>query len=59
MLKYETYENDFGQTFVKATNEAGQEFYIPSDPANSDYQRYLKWLEDPTAADQPIGGNIK
>jgi hypothetical protein len=22
---------------------------IPSDPANSDYQRYLRWVEDPEA----------
>ena len=23
--------------------------WIPIDPANSDYQRYLRWLEDPEA----------
>lgn len=23
--------------------------WIPKDPANSDYQRYLRWLEDPNA----------
>lgn len=22
---------------------------IPTDPANSDYQRYLRWLENPDA----------
>ena len=22
---------------------------IPNDPANSDYQRYLRWLENPDA----------
>lgn len=26
---------------------------IPIDPANSDYQRYLRWLEDPNE-DQAI-----
>jgi hypothetical protein len=31
---------------------------IPIDPANSDYQRYLRWLENPNAVDNPIGGNI-
>ena len=25
---------------------------IPFDPANTDYQAYLKWLEDPT--NQPL-----
>lgn len=24
---------------------------IPNDPANPDYQRYLKWVENPDAAD--------
>ena len=23
--------------------------HIPADPNNSDYQRYLRWLEDPNA----------
>ena len=23
--------------------------FIPTDPANSDYQRYLRWLENPNA----------
>ena len=23
--------------------------FIPTDPANSDYQRYLRWLENPDA----------
>jgi hypothetical protein len=23
--------------------------WIPNDPANSDYQRYLKWVENPDA----------
>jgi hypothetical protein len=30
--------------------------YIPFDPANTDYQQYLKWLEEgnqPLPADEP------
>ena len=36
------------QTIIR-TDENGQVFHIPNDPANSDFQRYLRWLEDPTA----------
>jgi hypothetical protein len=34
---------------IKATDKNGKEFWIPTDPANSDYQRYLRWLENPEA----------
>jgi hypothetical protein len=29
--------------------ENGVLYSIPKDPANSDYQRYLRWLENPEA----------
>ena len=48
-IKYETYKNSAGQDYVKATLEDGHELFIPCDPANSDYQRYLAWLENPEA----------
>ena len=38
---YEEIENDFG-TLIKRTDENGLEAWIPTDPANSDYQAYLK-----------------
>ena len=41
---------------VVRTDEGGQLWAIPFDPANTDYQAYLKWLEEgntPEPADQP------
>lgn len=48
-----TYEvipsNGIDQEVIKKTDTNGAVWWIPLDPANSDYQRYLRWLEDPTA----------
>lgn len=41
---YEVIESDFG-TMIKRSDDA----WIPTDPGNSDYQHYLRWLEDPEA----------
>jgi len=30
-------------------DDNGQVWWIPCDAANSDYQRYLRWLENPDA----------
>jgi hypothetical protein len=30
---------------IKATDEDGKEFWIPTDPSNSDYQAYLNPVE--------------
>lgn len=44
-MKYETIisENLNGSetTTIIATDDEGKVYYIPTDPANSDYQRYL------------------
>jgi hypothetical protein len=37
---YEEITDDLG-TIIKRTDENGVESWIPVDPANSDYQRYL------------------
>ena len=40
-----------GDTIIQY-EENGFLYSIPKDPANSDYQRYLAWLENPEA-EQP------
>jgi len=44
---YEINTTDFGTTIVR-TDEDGKVWHIPTDPANSDYARYLRWVEAPT-----------
>jgi hypothetical protein len=38
---YEEYTNDFGNKYIARTDEDGKVWWIPTDPANSDYQAYL------------------
>jgi hypothetical protein len=44
-----TYEvipvSDVSPEIIKRTDEDGQVWFIPTDPANSDYQAYLASLE--------------
>jgi hypothetical protein len=47
---YETVTNEeYNDTQIKRTNPDGSISWIPMDEANSDYQRYLRWLENPDA----------
>ena len=55
MKIYELIENEEG-SIVKAT-EGKKILWIPTDPANSDYQRYLRWLENPEAEQSTLGHN--
>ena len=45
MPKYEVIESPLGNT-IKRDNEDGTTSFIPTDPANSDYQAYLKSLDE-------------
>ena len=38
---YEKVTNESGVEIIKRTDVDGQVWWIPTDPANSDYQRYL------------------
>ena len=49
MKKYTIIENITGDEIIIAENEDGSVSSFGTDPANSDYQRYLRWLEDPEA----------
>ena len=34
---------------IVKTDKDGRKFFIPKEESNSDYQRYLRWLENPDA----------
>jgi hypothetical protein len=46
---YELIEREYTQDVIKRTDPDGRVYWIPTDPSNSDYQRYLRWLENPDA----------
>ena len=47
MPTYEVYTDAFGDVWIIRFNENGSISYIPEDPANADYQEYLKSLNEP------------
>ena len=49
MVTYEAVVSPTGADLIKRDNGDGTNSWIPTDPANSDYQRYLAWLENPEA----------
>jgi hypothetical protein len=46
--EYKVVASPFGGEVIQY-EENGFFYSIPTDPANSDYQRYLAWLENPEA----------
>jgi hypothetical protein len=47
--KYTEIDTPSGGKCIVAEYEKGIVHLIPTDPANSDYQRYLAWLKNPEA----------
>lgn len=43
---YQVVVNIYGGEIIKRTDADGKESWIPVEPANSDYQTYLKSLEE-------------
>lgn len=43
---YKLIKGDFGNDTIERTDLDGTVWYIPTDPANSDYQEYLKSLDE-------------
>ena len=48
MTTYEVVKTELGECLLR-NNEDGSVTAIPMDEANADYQRYLRWLENPEA----------
>ena len=53
MKRYEIIESEFS-IVVKRTDEDGKESWIPSDPANSDYQAYLAANSGSSVPNDPL-----
>ena len=49
MTQYSEVINDGKTVSIQRVNEDGSISFIPLNEANSDYQRYLAWLENPEA----------
>ena len=44
-MKYETITYETGSQVIIRTDEDGKVWFVPLDPANSDYQAYLNPVE--------------
>jgi hypothetical protein len=46
MATYKEITNEIGYIYIERKDADGKVWSIPTDPANSDYQAYLKSLEN-------------
>jgi uncharacterized protein involved in tolerance to divalent cations len=46
---YEEVRTERGLVCIKASYDDGRILLIPIEESNSDYQEYLRWLENPDA----------
>ena len=46
MITYTEKASSMGDKYIQADLEDGSTLFIPIDPANSDYQAYLKSLDE-------------
>lgn len=56
---YKKYRDTQGQVLENMIYNIETNSFIPFDPANTDYQAYLKWVEEGNAvlpADEPTNG---
>ncbi len=51
MSKYTEHTTDSGVEYILRDNGNDTVSWIPKDDSNSDYQRYLRWLENPNEED--------
>ena len=55
MVRYEIKTDSSNTQFIKKTDEKGKQYGIPFDPANTDYQAFLRWCDEggvPEPADE-------
>jgi hypothetical protein len=55
MVRYEIKTDSSNTQFIKKTDENGKQYGIPFDPANTDYQAFLRWCDEgnvPEPADE-------
>ena len=57
MATYEIFENSRGEELIRRVDKDGKVWEFSKNPANSDYQRYLRWLENPDAEETQGGIN--